>query len=671
MKLKSSTVPATVSFSRKTLIVHLTTVCKKDGKETIRCKSGDLPNIKIINITFSGEKGSFIMRKKIFYFVLLGVITTVFAQQDSIVQLPTVQLSDIRLKAAEAHSIVVKLSDSVLQNNTKSFTSLLRQNTTLYFKEYGAGMTSSVSFRGTNASQTAVIWNGININSQTTGQTDFNNVAMGGFNTLTVKSGGGSAFYGSGAIGGSVHLGHHFKFEKALHINASSSVGSFDNYINSANVTLSNPKSTFNGYVRYQNSDNDYKYLGSKIVNENGEIENFSAGYNFANRVSKKDIIKAYYSYFTNVRNLSRTLTAPSKSRLDNKNTRTLINWEHQETKTTYNLRIANLEEEFIYYENKRKKHLGTGSEVSTYIVKADVDYKLNKKIQLKGAIDANLIEGEGDNIGKNTRRSIAGIVSLTHKPFQKLKYQITARQEGSNLYRIPLIGSFTANYQLFKHYKIGVEASKNYRIPTYNDLYWTGLGNPNLKPESSIQTSFNHFFTYKKTSLQVAGFYIDTKDMIKWTPDDNGIWHPQNFVNVKNYGAEAILQTQLQYRKHQLHVSATYAYTKAIDQETDKQLIYVPLQKVNGNVHYQFKKIGAFFETSFTDEVFTNGNNTKALKGYAVSNAGISFNTQLQQNNLSITARVNNMFSKRYEVLASRPMPNRNFLITINYKYN
>jgi iron complex outermembrane receptor protein len=117
---------------------------------------------------------------------------------------------------------------------------------------------------------------------------------------------------------------------------------------------------------------------------------------------------------------------------------------------------------------------------------------------------------------------------------------------------------------------------------------------------------------------------------MIKWTPDDGGTWQPQNFVNVINYGVEAILKTQLQYKKHQLNVSGTYAYTKAIDQQTDKQLIYVPLQKINANITYTFKKIEVFAETTFTDEVFTNGNNTNILTGYAVSNTGISFQTQV-----------------------------------------
>ena len=251
-----------------------------------------------------------------------------------------------------------------------------------------------------------------------------------------------------------------------------------------------------------------------------------------------------------------------------------MLAWNRKATKTTYNVRVANLEEEFKYFENKRKKHLFSGSEVSSVIANADVDYQFSNKLSVKGAVDANLIEGEGDNIGKNTRRSIAGILSLTHKPFNKFSYTLTGRKEATNTFNIPLIGSLDVNYKLFKWYAIGANGSKNFRIPTYNDLYWEGLGNPDLLPETSYQISFNQFFKYKKSSLQLAAFYIDTKDMIKWTPDDSGKWQPQNFVNVKNQGIEATFKTAFHYKKHQLNISGTYAYVKAIDQETDKQLI-------------------------------------------------------------------------------------------------
>lgn len=610
---------------------------------------------------------------KIFITFILAFFacTTLCAQQDSIIKLETVTLSDVRLKNAADKTIIVKISDSILQNHSGSLTDLLRQNSTLYFKEYGLGMLSSVSFRGTNASQTAVLWNGININSQTTGQTDFNNVGQGGFNEVSVKSGGGSTLYGSGAIGGSVHLQHNIDFKKKQTFNIGSTIGSYDNYIQSGAFTIANEKSYFNGYVRHQSAENDYPFLDTELKNDNGEIENFSIGYNAAQKIGKRDMLKAYYSYFTNKRNSSRTITVPTKSRLDDKNSRFMLAWNRKAAKTTYNVRLANLEEEFKYYENKRKKHLFSGTEVSTLIANADVDYEFSRKLKVKGAIDANLVEAEGDNIDKNTRRSIAGIVSLNHNPFKRFSYSITGQKEVTNTYKVPLIGSLDINYQLLKWYKVGVNGSKNYRIPTFNDLYWEGSGNSNLFPETSYQVSFNQFFSYKKSSLQLAAFYIDTKDMIKWTPNDSGLWQPQNFVNVINQGLEATLQTVLHYKKHRVHISGTYVYVKAIDQETDKQLIYVPLHKFNVNISYQFKKVTAFYENVFTDAVFINSNNSKNLLGYSVSNSGVSYTIAMRENTFTLTGKVNNIFNKKYEVVATRPMPNTNFLISLNYKYN
>ena len=43
-----------------------------------------------------------------------------------------------------------------------------------YFKEYGNGMLSSISYRGLGAAHTGVFFEGIPINSGLTGQTDFN-----------------------------------------------------------------------------------------------------------------------------------------------------------------------------------------------------------------------------------------------------------------------------------------------------------------------------------------------------------------------------------------------------------------------------------------------------------------------------------------------------------------
>jgi iron complex outermembrane receptor protein len=106
----------------------------------------------------------------------------------------------------------------------------------VYFKENGNGMVSSPSFRGTTAQQTAVIWNGININSQLNGQTDFNTLTSRDFNSIVVRSGGGSVIYGSGAIGGTIHLNNEFSFKDKFENQLRLDFGSFSTY--SANYTL-------------------------------------------------------------------------------------------------------------------------------------------------------------------------------------------------------------------------------------------------------------------------------------------------------------------------------------------------------------------------------------------------------------------------------------------------
>src|SRR5690606_41158482 len=98
-----------------------------------------------------------------------------FLAQDSLSFLVAkVEISDNLLRDYSQTEKTEKLSDSIIKRNSSFLTSLLNYNTLLYFKENGPGGASSVAFRGTTASQTAVVWNGININSQFLGQADFN-----------------------------------------------------------------------------------------------------------------------------------------------------------------------------------------------------------------------------------------------------------------------------------------------------------------------------------------------------------------------------------------------------------------------------------------------------------------------------------------------------------------
>ena len=59
------------------------------------------------------------------------------------------------------------------------------------------------------------------------------------------------------------------------------------------------------------------------------------------------------------------------------------------------------------------------------------------------------LLKGEEIILGVMRRRSIARILSMTHKPIKNLEYTLTGRKEFTSSYKIPVMGSLDAVYQV------------------------------------------------------------------------------------------------------------------------------------------------------------------------------------------------------------------------------
>ena len=92
-------------------------------------------------------------------------------------------------------------------------------------------------------------------------------------------------------------------------------------------------------------------------------------------------------------------------------------------------------------------------------------------------------------------------------------------RKEASSDYDSPFLFSLGSSYIFNSFYNLKVNFSRNFRIPTFNDLYWETGGNPDLKPESSYQAEVGNVFTYKKFTLSETVYFIKIDDLIRWVP--------------------------------------------------------------------------------------------------------------------------------------------------------
>ncbi|MFY0483638.1 TonB-dependent receptor plug domain-containing protein [Flavobacterium sp. PLA-1-15] len=607
--------------------------------------------------------------RKLVLFLISFVCQFALAQNDSIQYLQEVKVSDTKLKNFSNTQSVQVLTDSIINKNQSSLTSLLNCNTVIYFKENGLGMVSSPSFRGTTAQQTAVIWNGININSQLLGQSDFNTLTTRDFKDITVRAGGGSVIYGSSAIGGSIHLNNELDFTNKFENNLRVNYGSFNIYGVNYKINLSDEKFSFQASISRNASDNDYEYVDSDWKNLNGQYYNTSLNTTFGYKINNNNYLKFYSQFFDSERHFSVIFPSEVKTKYRDFNTRNMLEWSSFFGRFTSKVKMAALSEKYKYFANiASDSH--TFGEVKTYVGKYDLAFDVNNDIKLNTVLDYTRNDGNGSGIRSEKRDIASASLLLKHKLMEKLIYEASIRKELTDNYKSPLLFSAGASYAFADFYTLKINGSKNFRIPSFNDLYWQPGGNENLKPESSYQAEVGNDFHFKNFRFTLTGYVIDIDDMLRWVPTGD-FWSPVNTDKVKTYGAEAILNWSKSFGKHQFALNGTYAYTVSENQETKKQLIYVPYHKATSSLAYSYRKFSADYQFLYNGEVFTRSDNNSRynLDAYFVSNASVGYDFG-QKNTYQLGFQVLNLFNEKYASVESRFLPGRNFNVYLTLKF-
>jgi len=604
----------------------------------------------------------------LFALIICGCLQAM-AQNDSINWLDEVRLSDVKLKKFSTGKHINALSDSLLLKNQPQLTEILNFNSPIYFKEIGRGMVSSPSFRGTTASQTAVIWNGININSQFNGQLDFNTVNTGAYDQISVRGGGGSVVYGTGAIGGSIHLNNSLSFKEKQEHQLLFQYGSFNTLDARYNFKLARKKWSLNLALARNSSDNDYEYPDDRGKNLNGSYYNTSMNVTLGYRFDEDNILKVISETYDGERHFSLIRSSENRTKYRDLNNRNLLEWNSEFSDFQQVSSIAFIRENYQYFANINSDNYSYGN-AKSYIAKYDLSYNLNSDILLNTVIQNTYTDGEGSNIQDKDRNILSAAILGKHSLTQNLQYEAGLRKEITGNYESPLLFSFGVNYKLNDFYTLKINSSRNFRIPTYNDLYWSSAGNPDLNPEKSLQAELGNHFRFENMEAGITVYYNDVTDMIRWLPGADGIWRPGNEDIVNIYGLESFVNWEKSFSEEtNLTAQATYAYTISKNPETNKQLIYVPYHKVTGNLSYQFHQFTPSLQVLYNGSVYTRTDYSEELSGYFLANLGMAYTID-KERDWELGGRVNNLFNTEYQNVEDRWMPGINFNLYINFNF-
>jgi hypothetical protein len=215
----------------------------------------------------------------------------------------------------------------------------------------------------------------------------------------------------------------------------------------------------------------------------------------------------------------------------------------------------------------------------------------------------------------------------------------------------------------------------KSFRVPTFNELYWTPGGNPGLSPERSVSLDAGVAATAELGGVWIAdlsAFAIRTRNKITWMPGTGGIWSPRNSGETTSRGVEAALTWTDPSGVVRLSVASTW--TDARKQSEDypgdpgrgKRLPYIPPQSTRLAATLRLAGVEAYLAHSMVSYRYTSEANDRLLPGYALTDVSFRYSLQLGGIRPFIRCAATNLFDTTYETFPQYPMPLRELTLTI-----
>lgn len=244
---------------------------------------------------------------------------------------------------------------------------------------------------------------------------------------------------------------------------------------------------------------------------------------------------------------------------------------------------------------------------------------------------------------------------------------------------------SVVASLKPFKKPDFNLRAfyKRVFRMPTLNDLYYTFIGNKDLKPEYTTQYDVGVTYAinpsnkwFKRMELQIDGYYNQVEDKIIAMPTSNQFrWTMLNLGYVKIKGVDVAIQGYFNFGSVELSPRLSYTYQKAQDftdsqsQWYGGQIPYIPWHSgsvILGGAYKTWSWNYSFIYTGERYEAVANIPENYAQPWYT-HDLSLSKTFIFKKVELRTTAEVNNIFNQQYEVVQCYPMPGTNFKLKLN----
>jgi len=573
-------------------------------------------------------------------------------------------------------------------------------------KDYGGvGGMKTVNIRGLGAGHTGVVYDDVQVGDCQSGQVDLSRFTLDNVSLVSLQVGQADDIYQSAKAYASAGLINIHTLED------SDTAGRLSATVRTGSYGLLSPALLFHQqysrlrigvYGNHERADGVYDFKlknGNKTIRErrsNSDIETWHGELNMAWQTDSRQILKWKAYGFTSHRGLPGAViydNPHSAERLTDKNVftqvfyenrlkprirfKTAAKWNYAWTRysddpaggykeDTYRQQEAYLTAT-LWCEPLRELHLSLAQDYAynhlTMTLPQASDPTRNS---LWTALAANC----------HTGRFVFNASVLATNITEKVKL---GRASGG-FHR--LSPAFSLQWHCLRHLRFRLGYKDIFRTPTLNELYYTGVGNRCLEPETSRQWNLGATYcqTFRQTlqlSLTADGYLGNVTDKIIAVPK-MFYWQMMNAGKVHQTGLDLSMNIERRWGgKTSLAVTGSYSFLKATDR-TDPadvyygdQIAYTPRHSGAASIllHTSWADLG--YNVLWMGERYSLGYAIpqNRMAGFADHSITLSKELRVFHQQLRIQFDLRNLGNKNYEIVRFYPMPGTNWRLSISWK--